>query len=64
MMWIDRIEFHKCHFSSGGDHRRVLSGSVDSAPIFHLGPRHHMGACIALMYIIFKHQYNLFPKFF
>ena len=64
MMWIDRIEFHECLFSSGGGHRQVLSSSVDSAPIFHLGPRHHTGACFALMYIIFKHQYNLYPKFF
>ena len=42
----------------------MLSSSVDSAPIFHLGPRHHTSACFALMYIIFKHQYNLFSKFF
>ena len=64
MMWIDRIEFHECRFSSCGGHRQVLSGSVDSAPIFHLGPRHHTGASFALMYNIFKHQYNLYPIFF
>ena len=63
MMWIDRIEFHKCRFSSCGGHHQVLSGSIDSAPIFHLGSRHHTGASFAFMYNIFKHQYNLYPKF-
>ena len=64
MMWIDGIEFYECRFSSGGDHRRVLSGSVDSAPTFHLGPRHHTGPASHLCTLFSNINTIYFPNSF